>query len=167
VSETPDPAELASSFVHLIQRFTGNQPDALAQMRAQIENERDAGKAMMERAQMQLAALDQLVALIEQGEVLSEDGVAEALSFPAPPLKTALLRVLNEDPSVAWHRDQLYAEVTRRGWGPGGANPRNTFTSRLRDLELESRVRRIDHDIYTSIKNEEGALDIQTAPVEE
>jgi hypothetical protein len=156
MSDTPEPTQLAASFVHLIQRFTGNQPDALAQMRKQIEGEREAGRQMMERAIAQLAALDQLEALVAEGGAAANGATAD-LSFPAPPLKTAILRVLGEDPSAAWHRDALYDEIVRRGWGPGGANPRNTFTSRLRDLELAGRVKRIDRDTFKSMKNE-GAL---------
>lgn len=155
MAETPDPTQLATSFVHLIQRFTGNQPDALTQMRDQIEGERDAGRQMMERAEAQLEALDQLEALIEQGEA---SVVPDVLAMRAPPLKTAILRVLNEDPDAGWYRDALYAEIMRRGWGPGGANPRNTFTSRLRDLELAGQLRRIDRDVFAGKKNEVPAM---------
>jgi hypothetical protein len=148
MTPTPDPTKLANSFVHLIQRFTGNQPDALAQMRNQIEVERDAGRNMMERAEAQLTALDELQALIGQATV--DD--PPPLGIPSPPLKTAILRVLNDDPETAWHRDSLYAEIVRRGWGPGGSNPRNTFTSRLRDLEIEGLLRRIDRNTFASKK---------------
>jgi hypothetical protein len=157
MAETPDPAKLAASFVHLIQRFTGNQPDALAQMRGQIETEHAAAKQMLERAEAQLAALDELEVALRREGPMPPVPSNDALAFPAPPLKTAILRVLNEDPATHWHRDQLYGEIIRRGWGPGGANPRNTFTSRLRDLEKESRVTRVDRDTFVSIKNE-GAL---------
>jgi len=152
---TTDATQLASSFVHLIQRFTGNQPDALAQMRKQIEGEREAGRQMLERAEAQLQALDQLEALIAESE--GNATAADLLGLPAPPLKTAVLRVLNEDPTIAWHRDELYDEIVRRGWGPGGASPRNTFTTRLRDLEKDGRLRRIGRDTFVSLKNE-GAL---------
>ena len=89
--ETPDLTQLATSFVPLIQRFTGNQPDALAQLRRQIENERNGGKQMMERAEAQLAALDQLEALIAEGEPPENGGLTPAAPFPAPPLKIAFL----------------------------------------------------------------------------
>lgn len=151
--EIPDPTQLAASFVHLIQRFTGNQPDALAQMRAQIEAERESGRQMMERAEAQLQALDQLEALIGEGAAALPE-----FAVPVLPLKTAILRVLDEDSGRAWHRDELFAEIARRGWGPGGANPRNTFTSRLRDLELAGRVRRIDRDTFASKHTEVPAM---------
>lgn len=152
--ETPDLTQLATSFVPLIQRFTGSQPDALAQLRRQIENERDAGKQMVERAEAQLAALDQLEALIAEDEQPENGALSPSAPFPAPPLKTAFLRILNEDPSKMWDREALYAEVVRRGWGPGGANPRNTLTSRLRDLEREKRVKRVGRHTFASIKDD-------------
>ena len=150
---TPETTQLAAAFVHLIQRFTGNRPDALQQMREQIEREVESAQQMMERAQAQLAALDQLQ------EALSRGGGDELAQLPsaAPPLKTAILRVLNENPEATWEREVLYAEIVRRGWGPGGSNPRNTFTARLRGLELEGRVKRLDRDLFQSVKNE-GAL---------
>jgi hypothetical protein len=139
----PD-VEFAESMLHLLQRFTGNRPDALAQMRAQVENELQAGNEMAARAEAQLTALDRLEKLIAGGK-------AEQMSFVAagtPTLKRAILIVLGEHPRRQWHRDELYSEVVRRGWGPGGKNPRNTFTARLRDLELEKppKVRRIGQD---------------------
>jgi ABC-type transporter Mla subunit MlaD len=158
--KTPDLTQLATSFVPLIQRFTGNQPDALGQLRRQIENERDSGKQMVERAEAQLAALDQLEALIAEGEGPEAGALSPSAPFPPPPLKTAFLRILNEDPSKAWDREALYVEVIRRGWGPGGVNPRNTLTSRLRDLEREKRVKRIGRDTFASIKND-GALGVR------
>ncbi len=153
MAETPDPTKLATSFVHLIQRFTGNQPDALAQMRRQIETERDTGRQMMERAEAQLVALDQLEQLVNEAE--SNGSVVPAV--PAPPLKDAIRRVLNENPKAAWSREALYGEIMRRGWGPGGANPRNTFTGRLRDLELASIVRRLDNDTFVTNEMEVSA----------
>ncbi len=123
-------------------------------MRKQIEGEREAGRQMAERAEAQLVALDQLEALIAAGEVPT-NGVTAGLTIPQPPLKTAILRVLNEDPAATWHRDVLYDEIVRRGWGPGGTKPRNTFTSRLRDLELDGRVKRIDRHHFMSPKNKE------------
>lgn len=156
--ETPDLTQLATSFVPLIQRFTGNQPDALATLRVQIENERNAGRQMVERAEAQLAALDQLEVLIAEGETQENGVIPQTASFPAPPLKTAFLRILAEDPDKAWEREDLYAEIMRRGWGPGGVNPRNTLTSRLRDLEVDKRVKRIGRNTYRSVKNDEGAL---------
>ena len=67
MTQPPDVTEFAASILHLIQRFTGNQPDALAQMRRQVENELAGGKEIVARATAQLAALDQLQALIDQG----------------------------------------------------------------------------------------------------
>ncbi len=113
---------------------------------------------MVERSEAQLAALDQLETLIAEREPSEQQGVlSPSAPFPPPPLKTAFLRILNEDPSAAWDRETLYAEVTRRGWGPGGVNPRNTLTSRLRDLEREGRVKRVGRHTFVSVKNE-GAL---------
>jgi hypothetical protein len=152
--QPPDPAEFAASVLPLIQRFMGNQPDALAQMRVQIENELAAGREMVARAEAQLAAIEQLQALIDT------EAADEPITF-APvttlPLKKAILRLLDERPEGFWHRDELLAELNRRGWGPGGTNPRNTFTSRLRDLEKEKRLRRVGRDSFTSLKNE-GAI---------
>jgi len=149
----PD-AAFAESMLHLLQRFTGNRPDALAQMRAQVESELQAGKDMVSRAEAQLNALDQLEALIAGGK-------AEQMSIaPAtvPPLKRGILAVLDEDPRRQWHRDELFSEIIRRGWGPGGKNPRNTFTARLRDLELEKppRIRRIGQDGFRSAQGGES-----------
>jgi hypothetical protein len=115
---------------------------------------------MVERAEAQLEALDQLQALTETKK--TDDDLPSlfgtpVLSFPPPPLKTAILRVLKEDPETRWHRDELFAEVMRRGWGPGGSNPRNTFTSRLRDLEKDGRVKRYGRDVFASKQNEEAA----------
>jgi hypothetical protein len=149
----PESAKLAASFVHLIQRFTGNQPD-LAQMRRQIETERAAAQQMLERAEAQLAALDELETALTKEGVQTHGASDTALAITAPSLKTAILRVLDEHPAYPWNRDQLYAEIMRRGWGPGGATPRNTFTSRLRDLEKESRLKRLDRDTFISIKDE-------------
>jgi hypothetical protein len=150
-----DGPALAASMVALIQRFVGNQPDALEQMRVQVRSELEAAVAMKARAEAQLVALDQLQALMKEGNEENHPGVP---ALAAPPLKTAIVRVLNENPDQAWDRESLYAEIVRRGWGPGGTNPRNTFTSRLRDLELGGLVRRIDRNIFTSTKNEVPAM---------
>jgi hypothetical protein len=98
-------------------------------MRKQIEGEYAAAKQILERANAQLAALDELEAALEREGPGATAAATDALTFSAPPLKTAILHILNESPGTRWHRDQLYREVIRRGWGPGGANPRNTFTS--------------------------------------
>jgi hypothetical protein len=153
-NQTPDVSQFAASVLHLIQRFTGNRPDALTEIRKQVDNELQAGKEMVARAEAQLHALDQLEILISRvGE--TAPGLAYVRTA-APPLKKAILTVLDERPDRRWDRDELYAELVRRGWGPGGTNPRNTFTSRLRDLEKEQRLRRIGRDDFTSAKGGES-----------
>jgi hypothetical protein len=94
----------------------------------------------------------QLEALIESAQ--TEPSSVAVLTKP-PALKKAILAILDERPELRWHRDELYGELMRRGWGPGGTNPRNTFTSRLRDLEKEERLRRIGRDQFTSLKEVE------------
>lgn len=153
MAEAPDVSEFAASVLHLIQRFTGNQPDALAQMRQQLEAELRGGREMVARAEAQLAALDQLESLIEKSDV-NEKPPAVVTGAVAPSLKRAILTVLDEEPERIWDRDHLLAELARRGWAPQTGNRRNTFTSRLRDLEKETKVRRIGRDGFTSIKNE-------------
>jgi hypothetical protein len=73
-------------------------------------------------------------------------------------LKRGIMAVLAEDPGRQWHRDELFSEIVRRGWGPGGKNPRNTFTARLRDLELEKppRIRRIGQDSFQTAQGGES-----------
>jgi len=134
----------------------GGGDDTLARMRAQAESELAAGKGMIDRAEETLAALDWLEESLREGQRNGEVQPA-AVTIARPDLKTAILRVLNQEPEKLWDRDELYAELIRRGWGPGGANPRNTFTARLRDLELAQKLRRLDRDTFTSVKNE-GAL---------
>ena len=136
--------------LQLLELFTGNRPDAIAQVRKQVENQRKAGEEMVARADAQLAALEQLEALVES--VQTEPSSVVAVRTKPPPLKKAILAILDESPELRWHRYELYGELMRRGWGPGGTNPRNTFTSRLRDLEKEKRLRRIGRDQFTSLK---------------
>jgi hypothetical protein len=150
----PDVTQFAESMLHLLQRFTGNRPDALAQMRAQLENELASAREIVARSEAQLKALDQLEALIDT-EAAEQIALVPS---SAPPLKRAIIAVLNEEPSRRWSRDELFAELIRRGWGPGGANPRNTFTARLRDLELEEKVRRIGKNKFTA-PSEGGEFD--------
>lgn len=157
--ETPNATQFAVSVLHLIQRFTGNRPDALAQVRKQVENELEAGKEMVARAEAQLATLDQMESLLVSARVGETASGVPYVPGAAPPLKKAILTVLDERPERRWDRDELYAELVRRGWGPGGANPRNTFTSRLRDLEKEGRLRRIGRDDFTSLKAGGGEMD--------
>jgi hypothetical protein len=155
--KTPNASEFATSMLHLLQRFTGNQPDALSQTRVQVENELLAARQAVARAEAQLEALDQLQTLIDEADRKASTGLTLVPVTSRPPLKRAIVLVLDEEPSRRWHRRQLYAELVRRGWGPGGTTPKNTFTSRLRDLEKEKppRIRRHGRDHFQSIKNEE------------
>jgi hypothetical protein len=146
MASTPDANQFAVSMLHLLQRFTGNQPDALKQMRKQVENELEVAREAAARAEAQLVALDQLESLIET------TGVAEPVPTTAPSLKKAIVAILDEQPERLWFRDELFNELLRRGWGPGGGNPRNTYTSRLRDLEKEGRLHRVGRDGFTSLK---------------
>ncbi len=153
-------SKIAVSMVALIQRFIGTQPDALKQMRSQVQSELESARGMMERAEAQLAAIEQLEALIDAENA---SGPAVGATVPAitplgpPPLKQAILLVLDEDPDRVWDRELLLTELNRRGWGPGGSNPRNTLTSRLRDLEKEHKLHRQGRHGFTSLQNE-GAL---------
>jgi hypothetical protein len=154
MADTPNPTEFATSMLHLLQRFTGNHPDALKQMREQVENELRGARDLAARAEAQLAALDQLQALIDEGDMQATTDVP-VVAAAAPPLKNAIVRILDEEPGRRWRRWELYEELKRRGWGPGGVNPKNTFTSRLRDLEKEARVDRVDRNVFKSVKRPE------------
>lgn len=145
-------ALLITSVLALVQRFVGADPNALLQMREQVSRELEHARGMVERASAQLAAIDQIQALIDAG-----GGDNPAVGVPAigtPSLKNAIVGILDEDPQQVWDREALLMELKRRGWGPGGSNPRNTYTSRLRDLEKEGRIRRLGRDDFTSLKNE-------------
>ena len=143
--------------LHLIQRFTGNQPDALNQMRVQVEHELNAARQAVARAEAQLKALDQLQTLIDEANASKDSSELTLVPVTAaPPLKRAIVLVLDEHPDRRWHRNELYSEIVRRGWGPGGRSPKNTFTSRLRDLEKETRIRRFGRDYFMSVKGVEG-----------
>jgi len=135
--------------LQLLRRFTGNRPDALRRVRKQVQNELEAARDATARAEAQLAALDQLESLIETS------GVVEPVPT-APSLKKAIVAILDEQPGRLWSRDELFDELVRRGWGPGGGNPRNTYTSRLRDLEKEGRLRRVGRDGFRSLKEIEN-----------
>jgi hypothetical protein len=131
----------------------GNSPDALADMRRQVEAELAGGREIVARAEAQLGALDQLEALLAERE---PDEPPAFVPGAAPSLKKAILLVLDTDPNRIWHREALLAELVRRGWGPGGRNPRNTLTSRLRDLENDKQVRRIGQHGFQSLKGVEN-----------
>jgi hypothetical protein len=154
----PDAKQLAGWVAHLMERFMGSgegTEDTLARMRSQADGELAAGTAMIARAEETLKALDWLEQALREGQRPLD--IQPAITIAHPPLKTAILLILDEEPERLWDRDDIYAELTRRGWGPGGANPRNTFTARLRDLELAQKLRRLNRDTFTSLKNE-GAL---------
>jgi hypothetical protein len=156
-------SSLATAMVALLERFVGNSPDALGQMRTQVEGELAGARRMVREREAQLAAIDQLQALLNekpQEQDAGSDSAGATISITAltaPPLKKGIVQILDENPERIWDREALFLELRRRGWAPGGSNPKNTFTSRLRDLEKEQRLRRIGRHGFTSLKNE-GAL---------
>lgn len=138
----------------LLLRLLDSQPTAnLVSLRREIAA--DLGRAQDEtrRLMNDLREVDRVLAEREGHDLPDLFSTSEL--GPTPSLKNAVLIVLDEEPNRVWHRDELFAEIMSRGWGPGGTNPRNTFTSRLRDLEKEQRVRRVSRDHFTSLRNEE------------
>jgi hypothetical protein len=152
MSTPSDANEFALSFLPLLQRFVGNDPNALDQMRAQVENELRTAEEMVVRARAQLDALQQLQSLIDEGK----GGGGSDASVPAPPLRKAILRILDESHGMT--RDELWDELRRRSWGPGGKTPRNTFISRLSDLAREDVIERDGDYIRLRETQEEGVL---------
>lgn len=148
-------ATMTSDQTHpaLLVRLLGSQPTAaLVTLRREIATDLGRAENAARQLMMDLREVDRVLADRDDHE---PDLFSNPPQLPAVPLKTAILRVLNEDPQRWWHRDELFGEVVARGWGPGGANPRNTFTSRLRDLEKDKRVGRQGRDHFRSVKNEE------------
>jgi hypothetical protein len=154
MAKSVDPSKFAASLLPLIQRFMGNQPDVLDRVRTQVQNELDAAREMAAQAEAQLAAIDQFQALIEEGSNGEQLAISTRTAVK-PSLRKGIVQVLRERPGY-WTRDELYAEIVRRGWGPGGKSPRNTFTSRLSELlSSTGPVERIDDGI--GIREQEGA----------
>jgi hypothetical protein len=129
--------KFATAALTIIQRFLGTQPDALTTMREQVATELRFAQDAVDRAQAQLDAIDDLQRVMEAEGDASEPAnlVGGFITFKAanaPPLRKAILQVLTDLGELS--RDDLVAELDRRGWGPGGKNPRNSVVSRLSDL---------------------------------
>jgi len=146
-----DATPYAEPVLMLLRRFVGNQPNALAEMREQIARELEFAEGNVTRLRQELAGVEELLALEVERPTIA-NGQESLLPPPAertpftpgiPPLRKAILTVLRERPG-AWDREELFAELVRRGWAPGGKSPRNTLVSRLSELVRDGLIARVD-----------------------
>jgi hypothetical protein len=137
------------AFLSLIERFVGNQPDALERIREQISNELVYGEATVSRAKDQLAAIDWIMANANQMTAVTGNGTPNPTvrNPSAPSLRKAIKFLLAERPGY-WERDEIIAELERRGWEPGGKSPRNTVISRLSELTKAGVIERRGKGAY-------------------
>jgi hypothetical protein len=126
----------------LIQRFVGTQPEALEQIRDQIQSELEHYEGAILQARAQLAAIDQVIAGIKKAPPMNGPPPVPFKSVGAPPLRKAILFILDDRSPNYVARDEILAELDRRGWGPGGKTPRNTVISRLSELVRDEIVER-------------------------
>src|SRR5688500_125532 len=93
-------------------------PSTLRALRSEIA-------ADLERAQEGVRTLRAELREVEHAIAEREGQTPEVLFGdqygPKPPLKTAVLVVLDEEPNRVWDREELFGELETRGWGPGGA----------------------------------------------
>ncbi len=149
--------DVAHLALTVIQRFVGAQPDALSNMRAQVRGELDFAEANANRLRAELAAIDELLAMIEQEAEEAASPHAQLAFYPALPLRKAILALLSERPGY-WDRDDLLRQLTRRGWAPGGKNPRNTLISRLSEMAKEGLIERLGDGFAIPNKTEVPAV---------
>lgn len=155
-----------NSVLALIQRFVGAEADALERVRHQLESEVDSATQMLARSKEQLAAVKELERVLANGtpaegqqsvpgiEPARPTSLKPVKAANAPSLRRAILLLLAEEPGISWTRDDLLAELNRRGWGPTSQAPRNTLNSRLFELTKAGIVSRYG-DAYALPKKEE------------
>lgn len=139
-----DPKKDAAQLVlPLIQRFVGTQPDALTQMREQVDRELEFHEATVMRLRRELDAIDLLLGMIEDDEATPVE-LPPTAARVRKPLRRAIMDTLATRPGY-WSRDELLAELTRAGNRPGGKNPRNVLISRLAEMANEGLIARMDN----------------------
>ena len=138
------PSDDLQAILPLIQRFVGTQPDALEQIRAQVLNEVANYENALRQAKAQLVAVDQVIAGLKKAPPAADNGSPPVAVRPvaAPPLRKAILMLLTEVSPTYLTRDDILAELARRGWSPGGKTPRNTVISRLSELARDGAIKR-------------------------
>jgi hypothetical protein len=148
-----DAAKLALT---VLQRFVGPQPDALERVRDQVRGELAAAEGQAARLRAELDALETLLDMSE--EEAREAAVVPRIQtslrlYPPMPLRRAILTVLGSRHGY-WSRDELLDELVRRGWAPGGSNPRNTLISRLSEMAKDGLIVRMDDGFGISLDDE-------------
>jgi hypothetical protein len=121
----------------LLSRLLRDRPmDDLRTLRQQILAELMEAQASSRRLRGELQELDRVIEARGGSAVPAPPTAAD----PNPlPLRKAILRLLDERPE-AWTREDLLNELGRRGWAPGGRNPRNTLISRLSEMAREDLI---------------------------
>lgn len=118
--------------------LAGRSLDELRVLRAEIASDIDTTGSTLKRLQTELQEVDAAIAERGQGQ---SNGRSPTRSQSPVPLRKAILTLLRERPGT-WERDEILEELGRRGWAPGGKNPRNTLISRLSEMAGEGLIAR-------------------------
>jgi hypothetical protein len=160
----PDVMKTATTHPSLLVRLLDSQPTTnLVSLRREIAADLARAQEEARKLMSDLREVDRVLADRDGADVPNLFSQPDAHE-PKPGLKRAILFVLDEDPQAIWHRDDLERELDRRGWGAGGLNPRNVFTSRLRDLEKDEALIRLDRDHFVSLQHRAPSAENEGAP---
>lgn len=118
---------------------------------ADLERQRDDYKAQILGLQSRIAVLNSLLSHRRAMDEPAASPTAEPTeALGRPSIGRAAITVMETQPvGKAWDADELYAELEKRTWLPGGKTPRNTMQATLSRLVKSGRLDRPFPGVYT------------------
>jgi 1,2-phenylacetyl-CoA epoxidase catalytic subunit len=129
-----------------------------------LKAKRDAAGKKLERLEAELAWWEDGLRIFfpaREVDAFSGPDNASLLDGRKPPLREAILRVMNESQRRAWTSKDVVAVLQERGWMPTGKYAVHTVRQRLRDLANDGQITKLERGTYAKL---EGAPAETSAP---